>query len=546
MEFMSFRGVTFCHGATLQYACQHKQGKCIRKPLYRRHIQQSHKTCRRGLVQETRTPGTAPKLLLLGERLAYLDASGKVHLDLYFCKYHALPFYNSKCVRKEHQRRASINTAVIAKQILPSSRTTAAPSFTAFLLLQADTRLRNIVDLPTPRTHQLPSFFLCSLPRVRQSADIHTKPAAPAPSAFAGIGGAAPTPTPGFVFGAGGVGQPSSNFFSLGAATIEPAPTTGGTTPLVSGGVRPIATGGFLFRSNTPASAALSTPPEKQLEPAKPTAGNTQPGRSLTPQCAPSSTTGNSSCAGRAFGEGKTAARGSRLNKRFSSWVSYQLGKDAASFLDSGLRDYVAFAAEIRESVDFAKAELVSTAAFRHPSLSAVPASKPDTKPKSCEPSKSATPQSSVTAPPIVVAAPAPAPSPVAQSAPVFSFSAPSALPVAPSGPHFSFALPSATASTSASGRSTATAPSASSPSGGFKFDAGGLGAAGPSPGSFKGESFHLLCCLHQPSQVLFDGVVEDRASQQFVVVANETKVYPCTRANQGIQLPGRVWFTIC
>lgn len=327
----------------------------------------------------------------------------------------------------------------------------------------------------TPASHPPP--FLSSRVAVHaRKPDQATAVAAPAPSAFAGMGATKPP----FVFGTGAASQPSTNSFSLGSG-----PTAAGGTP--GGGV---AAGGFSFLSNAPATtpAALSTPLDKKLVPPPPTAVVPQPVSSSAPQGASSSTAVSTGRQGRAFGEGRNAARGGRLNKRFSSWVSHQLAEDAASFLDSGLRDYVGFAAEIRERVSLAKTEPVLTTAFRHPSKPTAPISTTEAMAKPSETSNS-TSQASVAKSCPIGEAPAPAPPPVVKPAPTFSFSAPSTLPAAPSGPQFSFALPSASTFTSASEGPTTIAPSATSPRGGFKFNSGGLGAVGASPVAFNGES---------------------------------------------------------
>lgn len=303
--------------------------------------------------------------------------------------------------------------------------------------------------------------------------------ASPAPSsAFADMG----TTKPGFVFGTGAADQPPTNPFSLGAPSISSS--LGSTSPTAAGGTPEggVAAGGFSFLSSAPATtpAALSKP--------QPTAVSAAAPQGVSSPTAVS-TAVSTGWQGGAFGEGKNAARGGRLNKRFSSWVSHQLAEDAASFLDSGLRDYVAFAAEIRERVNLVKTDPVLTTAFRHPSTSTAATSTTEAMPKPSEASTSAASQASVEEPPPIVETPAPAPAPplVVKPAPAFSFSAPSTLPAAPSGPQFSFSLPSASASTAASGGPTA-APSATSTLGGFKFNSGGLGAVGASPAAFNGE----------------------------------------------------------
>lgn len=54
-----------------------------------------------------------------------------------------------------------------------------------------------------------------------------------------------------------------------------------------------------------------------------------------------------------AFGQGATSAEGARLNARFAKWLSHEIATAKSSCLDAGLRDYVTFAAEIRECAEF-------------------------------------------------------------------------------------------------------------------------------------------------------------------------------------------------
>lgn len=347
--------------------------------------------------------------------------------------------------------------------------------------------------MPTPISHSVLRVTRPPYQRILyiRKPDQVTSPAPAPSSAFAGMGAT----KPGFGFGTGAAGQqPSTSSFSLGAPSISSlgsaGPTAARGTP--GGGV---ATGGFSFLSNAPATtpAALSKPSEKKLVPPQSTAVVPQPVGSSATQGTSSSTAVGTGWQGGAFGEGKNAARGRRLNKRFSSWISHQLDEDADSFLDSGLRDYVAFAAEIRERVNLVKADPVLTTAFRHPSVSA------ETTPKAAETSTSTISQASLEEPPPTVEASAPAPPAAVKPAPGFSFSAPSTLPAAPSGPQFSFALPSAATSTSVSGGATNVAPSVTSPLGGFKFNSGGLGAVGASPGAFNGERYCSLELLSAP-----------------------------------------------
>ncbi len=288
-------------------------------------------------------------------------------------------------------------------------------------------------------------------------------PAAPASSPFASMA----TAKPGFVFGA--AATPTSNF-SLGSGS---APTAVAAAP-----------GGFSFLNNAPVVSPAAE--SKPLVPAQPAAVESQPVSSSAPEGGPASTAVDSALQGGAFGEGRTAARGGRLNERFTSWLSHQLSEDAASFLDSGLRDYVAFAAEIRERADFSRAEPAPNTTFRHPSETTAFTSSPRTIPKQSETGPAAA--ASILEPPPVAATPVTAPSPVAKPAPAFSFSAPSTLPPAPRGQQFSFATTS-----SALGGPKFDAPSTTSSPGGFKFG-GGLGAVGASPGAFNGEMFTSSC----------------------------------------------------
>lgn len=277
------------------------------------------------------------------------------------------------------------------------------------------------------------------------------------------------TAKPGFVFGAGAA-APTSNF-SLGsgsAPNVAPAP------------------GGFSFLNNAPAVSPAAG--SKMLVPTQPAAVS-----SSAPQGEPSSTAVDPGRQGGAFGEGRTAAKRGRLNEQFASWLSRQLGEDGASFLDSGLRDYVAFAAEIRERADFSRAEPAPKTALRHPPETTASTSTPQTMPKPSETGTAAA--TGILEPPPVAAAPVPVPSPVAKSAPAFSFSAPSTLPPAPPGQQlFSFALPSgATTTSSASVGPKFAAPSTTSAPGGFKFG-GALGTVDASPGAFNGEIFTSSC----------------------------------------------------
>ena len=290
-------------------------------------------------------------------------------------------------------------------------------------------------------------------------------PTAPASSAFAGMA----TAKPGFVFGVGAAVQPPTNSFSIGS----------GSAPKVAA-----APGGFSFLNNAPAASPAAG--SKALASAQPAALDPQRVSPSTPQGAPSSTAVAPGRQGGAFGEGRTAARGGRLNERFTSWLSHQLSEDAASFLDSGLRDYVTFAAEIRERADFSRPEPVPTTAFDHPSETIASTSASQAMPKPSETGTS--PAASIPEPPPAAAAPAPAPSPVVKPAPTFTFSAPSSLPAAPPGPQFSFTLPSAATTSATSEEQTAVASSPPSSLGGFKFNAGGFGAAGVSHGAFNGE----------------------------------------------------------
>lgn len=300
------------------------------------------------------------------------------------------------------------------------------------------------------------------------------------------------TPNPGFVFG----GQPASNTFSLGAAPTSAAPAgkfkfgSGPSGEPAEGGSTGIAAGGFSFLNNKPAAtpaAALSKPP------VMPQASSPPVPVSASPDTA-SSTLDSARWVGGAFGEGKTAVQGARLNKRFLSWVSNHLA-GGELFLDSGMREYAACAAEIRDRANHAEAGAVSTTAFQHPcgSAAAVPPPQTAQKPSEDSISKAAEAIVSTATPPVT--APASAPAPAVKATPAFSFSAPSALPAAQSGQRFSFAVPSAPAPGSTSLAPTVVAPPATSPPGGFKFNAGGMGAVGSSAGAFNGESTPIDYC---------------------------------------------------
>ncbi|CAM9630712.1 unnamed protein product [Ectocarpus fasciculatus] len=322
--------------------------------------------------------------------------------------------------------------------------------------------------------------------RFRQSPE--AKPVTTAPSAFAGMAGI--TPNPGFVFGAGASGQPatstSTTSFSLSAAQTSASAGkfkfgSGPSGEAAGGGSAGVATGGFSFLNNTPAAtpaAALSKPP------VMPKASSPPVPVSASPDTA-SSTLDSARWVGGAFGEGKTAVQGARLNKRFLSWVSNHLA-EGELFLDSGMREYAACAAEIRDRANHAEAGAVSTTAFLHPRGSPAAVPPPQTAQKPSEDSIPKPAEASISTAASPVPAPAAAPAPVVKSTPPFSFSAPSALPAAPSGQRFSFAVPSAPAPSSTSGAPTVAAPPATSPSG-FKFNVGGVGAVGSSAGVFNG-----------------------------------------------------------
>ncbi|CAN0580016.1 unnamed protein product, partial [Ectocarpus sp. 12 AP-2014] len=292
---------------------------------------------------------------------------------------------------------------------------------------------------------------------------------------------------PGFDYGAGTSGRPATNTFSLGAAPTSAAAGnfkfgSGASGEPTGGGSTGVATAGFSFLNKPPAAtpaAAFSKPPvmPKASSPPVPVAAS--------PDTA-SSTLDSARWVGGAFGEGKTAVQGARLNKRFLSWVSNHLA-EGELFLDSGMKEYAACAAEIRDRANHAEAGAVSTTAFLHPRGSAAAVPPPRTAQKLSEDSISKVAEASVSTATPSVTAPASAPAPVVKSTPAFSFSVPSALPAAPSGQRFSFAVPSDPAPGSTSGALTSVAPPATSPSGGFKFDGGGLGAVGSSAGAFNG-----------------------------------------------------------
>ncbi|CAM9660568.1 unnamed protein product [Scytosiphon promiscuus] len=282
---------------------------------------------------------------------------------------------------------------------------------------------------------------------------------------------------PGFVFGAPSSGSGSSG--TLGGIAAE-VPATSAPS---------IAAGGFSFL-NTAATAPAPPHPQPQVK--LPPQTSRGPLDSSATSLSTQSIT-RAGGTGLAFGEGRTALQGGRLNKRFSSWISRCLAGDTAAFLDSGLRDYAAFAAEIRERADLDKIETSTSTAFRHPSGAAAAASVSQASPKFSKASiPSAPPASAAATTPPPEAAPTPPP-PVAQTGPAFSFSAGSTIHEAPSGKHFSFAVPSASAFTSTSAAPSVpltqslVVPPVVPPSGGFQFNAAGLGTASVPPGVFKG-----------------------------------------------------------
>ncbi|CAB1099373.1 unnamed protein product [Ectocarpus sp. CCAP 1310/34] len=319
--------------------------------------------------------------------------------------------------------------------------------------------------------------------RFRQS--LEAKPATTAPSVFAGMTGI--TPNPGLDYGAGASGRPAKNTFYLGAAPTSAAAGnfkfgSGASGEPAGGGSTGVATAGFSFLNKPPAAIPAAT---FSKPPVMPKASSPPVPVSASPDTA-ASTLDSARWVGGAFGEGKTAVQGARLNKRFLSWVSNHLA-EGELFLDSGMREYAACAAEIRDRANHAEAGAVSSTAFLHPRGSAAAVPPTYTAQKLSEDSISKAAEASVSTATPSVTAPASAPATVVKSTPAFSFSAPSALPAAPSGQRFSFAVPSTPAPGSTSGALTSVAPPATSPSGGFKFDGGGLGAAGSSAGAFNG-----------------------------------------------------------
>ena len=344
--------------------------------------------------------------------------------------------------------------------------------------------------------------------------------AAAAPSAFAGMAGN--PPKSGFVFGSmGATNEPASTStaFSFDASTSggtagapTPAPVFAPTPaaavfaptpaaallPPAPAAVSSPATNLCSMQDNAAAAppAVFSKPLQTEPLPVRPST-SVQPVAvaqkgDLVGKQAPAVFIASGG-SGLAFGEGRTAAQGARLNKLFARWIAHQLSMNSASTLDTGLRDYVAFAAEIRDRVEILGEDSVSaaSASFTHPSGSTATTSSAN---PSAPPTATAATPARLAAVPAPIAAPAPVPAPVATATPAFKFSSPSTLPAAPSGPQFSFGLQTAAASTKATGAPTVIAPSATSPAPtGFKLNGVGFGGFGAAPGSvFNGEGLPL------------------------------------------------------
>lgn len=316
-------------------------------------------------------------------------------------------------------------------------------------------------------------------------------------------------PKSGFVFGSmDGTGGGSSNSLSLGATSSS----TFGSSPVLGttgGGEAGMPTAMFssLEKANPAAPATFSKPAEVVLQPAPPatnpqagtaqlkTSGVQQPASPRPRQddklTTSSGDTTVKSWSGPPFGDGPTAVQGARLNKLFANWISHQISTNSATPLDVGLRDYVAFAGDIRDRVEFSRAGVESTTgtAFKHPSA---PVASP-TKPPVASTSPSAV-DSAAILPPVAAQSSPPAPPPalVVKSAPTGLFTQ-SILPAAPPGPRFAFA---ATSASTAAAPPAVIAPSTSSPNGGFTFSAGGFGGTGSATpgtpgyqGPFPGEA---------------------------------------------------------
>lgn len=211
---------------------------------------------------------------------------------------------------------------------------------------------------------------------------------------------------------------------------------------------------------------------------------------------------------GAPFGVGPTAAQGVRLNKLFARWISYQITTNSASILDVGSRDYMAFACELRDRAEFARADIVSATgtAFKHPPTSATPKSGTLSSPTPIASETGSRDHVVADAPPKVVSGPAPvslptpapAPAPVATSTPLFSFSTNTALPAAPSGAHFSFSMPPTSTPATAPLSSADVAASKTSSEVGFKFDSGGFGGVKSGAAAqtlFNGEYSSVSIC---------------------------------------------------
>lgn len=318
--------------------------------------------------------------------------------------------------------------------------------------------------------------------------------AAPASSAFGGT--TTDTPKSGFVFEPTiRASEAASNPFSLGSAAISPSAYStssmfGSTAPGISGAQTldvesSTAATGFSFLGNFPADTLtpISKPPDAQVPPVAAPAKPHSVGQvaSRGHGSTPNGALVSANTSGLPFGEGMTAAQGARLNKLFASWISHQMATNPASTLDVGLRDYVAFAAEIRDRAEFSRADTVSTAgvAFKHPSASAVTASSATSS--KLQEAPTAVSQASIP-PPAAIPAPAPTkylgpakyPEPAVTSTPAFSFSTPSALPPPPSGARFLFERVECAEFNNAPSAPAPTAPFTAST--GFTFDTGSVG----------------------------------------------------------------------
>ncbi|CAN0019043.1 unnamed protein product [Laminaria digitata] len=279
-------------------------------------------------------------------------------------------------------------------------------------------------------------------------------------------------------------GNPPKSGFVFGnmGATTEPASTGTGFSfgTSTSGGTAGAPTPAAVF-APTPAAAVFAPAPAASVLAPAPAAAAGVVGKLAYTQ-APAGVIASGG-SGLAFGEGRTAAQGVRLNKLFVKWIVHQLSTNSASTLDKGLRDYMGFAAEIRDRVEILGEDSgpAASASFTHP-----PASTATTPEAVSSPNPSAPPTAAAATParlapvPAPIVAPAPVPAPFATATPAFTFSSPSTLPAAPSGPQASFGLQTAAASTKTTGAPAVIAPSATSPAPtGFKLNGVGFGGFG-------------------------------------------------------------------